>query len=513
MIMVWRPSPDTRERLRACLEGGQRRADRSGREQLVALRVATAVDAATDDGPLASGLNDPLVAFEAWEGRERFFWERPAESHSMAARGVVRAIETTGAHRFAEADRRACELFSQLRVGGDRGSGGAGPLLVGGFAFADAGSPSPEWQSFPAGRLVLPEILVVRRAGRAWCTVCRSLSPGGDVEAEWAAFAGSFEQVFEQVLSPRHLGSRSAARSVLSSGFHLAGPGGLSPGLEYRVRADRSHADYCAQVGAAIDSIAAGELEKVVLARSLWVGHDGRFELGRFLDNLRHVYPSCVSFAVNRNGDAFVGATPESLVKLEGDRVAACALAGSAPRGRSPEQDAALGRRLLESKKDQEEHAVVVRVIRSTLEPVCDELQVSEAPGLMRVEGIQHLCTRVEGRLRRDAGQRPSLLALVAALHPTPAVGGAPRREALEWIERCEGMERGWYTGPVGWIDAEGGGEFQVALRSGLILGGAQGDRARLFAGAGIVAGSDPESELLETRLKLRALLAPLTEI
>jgi isochorismate synthase len=511
--MVWRPSSDTRARLQACLEGGRRRADSSGCAQLVALRVATAVEAATDDGPLASGVGDPLAAFEAWEGQERFFWERPSESHSMAARGVVRAIETTGAHRFAEADHRARELFSQLLVGGDPGGVGAGPLLVGGFAFADAGSPSPEWHSFPAGRLVLPEILVVRRAGRLWCTVCRSVSPGADVEAEWAAFADTFEKIFEPVMSPRHLGSGGGARSVLGSGFRLEGAGGLSPGPEYRVRADRSHADYCAQVLAAIDSIAAGELEKVVLARSLRVQHDGRFELGSFLDNLRRIYPSCVSFAVSRNGDAFVGATPESLVKLEGDRVAACALAGSAPRGRSPEQDEALGRRLLESKKDQEEHAVVVRVIRSTLDPVCDELQVSEAPDLMRVEGIQHLCTRVEGRLRRDASQRPSLLALVAALHPTPAVGGAPRREALEWIERCEGMERGWYTGPVGWIDAEGGGEFQVALRSGLIVGDARGDQARLFAGAGIVAGSDPESELRETRLKLRALLAPLTEI
>jgi isochorismate synthase len=502
--MAWRPSPDTRDRLRACIEAGQRRADSSGREQLVALRVA-----ADADSPMASGAGDPLAVFEDWRGRERFFWERPSESHSMAARGAVRAIETTGAHRFAEADRHARELFSRLLVAGERGGRGVGPLLVGGFAFADAGSSSPEWRSFPAGRLVLPEILVVRREGRAWCTVCRSVSPGGGVEAEWAAFAGAFEQV----MSPRRLGSTSGACPVLGSGLPVAGTGGLSPGPEYCVRADRSHADYCAQVRSAIDSIAAGELEKVVLARSLRVRHDGRFELGSFLDSLRQLYPSCVSFAVSRNGDAFVGATPESLVKLEGDRVAACALAGSAPRGRSPEQDEALGRRLRESKKDQEEHAVVVRVICSTLDPLCDELLVPEAPDLMRVEGIQHLRTRVEGRLRGDASQRPSLLALVAALHPTPAVGGAPRRQALEWIERCEGMERGWYAGPVGWIDAEGGGEFHVALRSGLILGGAQGDRARLFAGAGIVAGSDPESELRETRLKLRALLAPLTEI
>ena len=494
--------PETLKRLRAGLEEGQRRADSSGREQIAALRLALDVP---DAGV------DLLAVFDGFEGSERFFWEHPSKSHSMVALGAVRTIEVAGPDRFAEADRQARALFRELLVGGDRAVSAAGPLLVGGFTFADASRSSSEWRSFPTSRLVLPELLLVRRAGRTWCTLCRTLSPGGDIEAEWAALADGFERA----LSPRvrdPVGDLHDVAGAGASSWSLDA-GGASPGPEYCVRADRSHADYRAQVRAAIDAIAVGELEKVVLARSLRVRYDGRFALGRFLDSLRHIYPSCVSFALSRDGDSFVGATPESLVKLRGDRVAACALAGSAPRGRSPEEDETLGRRLCESKKDQAEHAVVVRAIRGALAPFCDELEAAEAPSLMRVEGIAHLRTLIAGRLRAASDESPSLLALAAALHPTPAVGGAPRSRALAWIERCEGMERGWYAGPVGYLDADGGGELRVALRSGLILGGAEGDRAHLFAGAGIVADSDPEAELRETRLKLRALLAPLTEI
>lgn len=483
------------QRLRVALEDGQRRADSSGDEQTIALRLAL-------EGPEAGG--DLLATFDGFEGSERFFWEHPSTSHAMVALGAARALEVSGAGRFAEADRLARGFWRELSVTGDRAGPGAGPLLVGGFAFADSASSSSEWRSFPSGRLVLPELLLVRRAGRTWATLCRVLSPGGDLEAEWdAGLAG-----LELALSPRLRNPSGDLQDL--AGAVAAAP---SPGPEYCVRADRSHADYRAGVRAALDAIAAGELEKVVLARSIRVRHDGRFALGRFLTSLRQIYPSCVSFALCRDGDSFVGATPESLVRLSGDRVVACALAGSAPRGRSPEEDEALGCLLCESKKEQAEHAVVVRVIRSALAPFCDELESAEAPSLMRVEGITHLRTPVEGRLRRTPDARPSVLALVSALHPTPAVGGAPRREALGWIQRREGLERGWYAGPIGYLDAEGGGEFRVALRSGLIRGGAEGDRARLFAGAGIVADSDPEAELRETRLKLRALLAPLTEI
>ena len=205
-------------------------------------------------------------------------------------------------------------------------------------------------------------------------------------------------------------------------------------------------------------------------------------------------------------GDAdFLGASPEQLIRLSKGRLQTAALAGSAPRGHSPEEDARLGRKLLESKKDQAEHAVVVRALRERLASCCEKLEIPEAPRLRGLAGIQHLETPIRGRLREDL----HVLELAGRLHPSPAVAGFPRSGALAWLREHEGLERGWYAGAVGVVDAQGDGEFCTALRSALLRGG----EARLFAGAGIVEGSKPRAELRETRLKLRALLDPLLEL
>jgi isochorismate synthase len=297
-------------------------------------------------------------------------------------------------------------------------------------------------------------------------------------------------------------------------------------GAEYRVVADRSHAAYCAQVSAALEAIARGDFEKVVVARSLEVLHPGHFALPRFLATLRARYPSCATFAVGRGDDTLIAATPERLVALRGDKVVAAALAGSAPRGRTPDEDAALGRALRESKKDQAEHETVVRAVRASLLDVCGPLEGPETPELLPLDGIQHLHTPMRGKLAAPSvgGESLGVLDLVARLHPTPAVGGLPQAPALDWLAHNEHLDRGWYAGPVGYVDSAGSGEFWLALRTALVhdppTAGAPGEassgehaRARLFAGAGIVQGSDPALELAETRLKLRALLAPLTEI
>ncbi len=222
---------------------------------------------------------------------------------------------------------------------------------------------------------------------------------------------------------------------------------------------------------------------------------------------------------MGRGEDTFLAATPEILVRVEGDRVETAALAGSAPRGRTPEEDAALASALQSSAKEQAEHAHVVEALSRVLAPRCAELEIDDTPGLRQLFGIQHLETLVSGRLLESEEGQDAVLGLVAALHPTPAVGGVPHARASDWLRRFEGLDRGWYASPIGWLDAAGGGDFCVALRSALIrIGSSESGReattrAWLFAGAGIVAGSVPEQELAETRIKLRALLAPLTEI
>jgi isochorismate synthase len=207
-------------------------------------------------------------------------------------------------------------------------------------------------------------------------------------------------------------------------------------------------------------------------------------------------------------GGVFLGASPERLVRLHGGLLATSCLAGSIGRGADADADQALGARLLSSAKDLTEHAVVSEMLAESLAPICESLEVAPQPGLLRLSNVQHLYTPIHGTLAlRPDGTRPCILDLVARLHPTPAVGGYPRSEALALIRRLEQLDRGWYAGPVGWLDHYGEGEFAVAIRSALLRAG----EANLFAGCGIVGNSDPESEYRESCLKLKAMLGALT--
>jgi isochorismate synthase len=433
--------------------------------------------------------HDPLRRFEAG-GTERFFWERPAQDIAIAGAGAALSIETHGPQRFADAARAARACFDALHLCGDAAPPLAGPLLVGGFAFADAAQDAGLWSGFPAGRFVLPERMSVRANGAAWRTLVQRVEPGADVGRLADALRARLER--ECAYDP--------------AAHEWASPSGEARGARsYRVSADRPPEAYAALVDAALGTLGAGDLEKVVIARRVHLDCEGGFEVAGLLDALRASYPSCATFAVGSGDACFVGATPERLLRVSGRRVETAALAGSAPRGRSPEEDARLALELVESKKEQAEHAVVVRELREALTPRCRELHLPEAPQLLRLEGIQHLETPLCGTLDGDA----HVLDLAGTLHPTSAVAGAPRQTALAWLERNESLERGWYGGAVGFVEASGGGELSVALRSALLRDTA----AHLFAGAGIVAESQPQAELQETQLKLRALLTPLLEI
>lgn len=251
-------------------------------------------------------------------------------------------------------------------------------------------------------------------------------------------------------------------------------------------------------VAAALDLIEGGVLSKVVLARDYAVWSKVRFDPRRILERLRARFPECFVFSV----DGLVGASPELLIRRFGSRVESVPLAGSIRRSPDAAEDARLGRELLCSDKDRAEHEMAAASVGRVLERICDHLERSPVPELLRLANVQHLATRFEGRMSRPV----SVLELTGLLHPTAAVGGVPSERAVEVIRRLEGMDRGRYAGPVGWIDRSGQGEMAIALRCAELSGA----RARLFAGAGIVAGSLPESELEETRLKLEAMLTAL---
>jgi menaquinone-specific isochorismate synthase len=255
-----------------------------------------------------------------------------------------------------------------------------------------------------------------------------------------------------------------------------------------------------AAVADAVAAIGRGDVDKVVLARAVEVTADGPLVVADVLRRLIALFPSCTTFSI----DHFVGASPELLVGRSDEDIHCRPLAGTVARSGDPDTDARLAAGLLASAKNRREHAFVVDRVTQLLSPLCDDLDAPSEPVIMQLRNVAHLATPIHGRLSGPASARPSALALAALLHPTPAVAGTPTDAALDLIAELEGEPRGRYAGPVGWVDADGDGEWVVGIRSAEI----DGPRARLMSGVGVVAGSDVDAELAETQLKLQALLA-----
>jgi len=354
--------------------------------------------------------------------------------------------------------------FAEVAAGIQRQGTGPAPVFAGVFPF-DGGTD-------PVLRLLHPCVLR-HRAGETWRVEVRPKEQA---------------DLFFELAPVEEVEGREAPKPPREA-FH-----------ESRLRAEPAPEVYAEAVERATGRIRAGELRKVVLARSMVVDAGRELDPRRLVRRLRAVDPGCFTFAAPTDRGILVGATPEMLISRRGLEVRSNPLAGSAPRYGDAGEDRASGERLLGSVKDREEHALVVEAVGAALRPLCEELLGDDQPGLLATANVWHLSTRFRGRLREPA---PSVLELVAALHPTPAVCGTPREAALKAIGELEPFDRGSYAGPVGWVDADGDGDWALALRCAEI----SGTQARLFAGAGIVTGSDPEMELDETERKFRALL------
>ncbi len=421
---------------------------------------------------------DPVDLFAAATG-ERFLWYQPSRGFALVGAGVAARV---GLDRGGDAGQ-ASASWQQVRnrsvVDAARSSPLPAPLAVGGFAFDPSREPDGLWSRLPYG-LIVPRFVYLSASGSSWVNV--NVACAHQEEAP--------------VASPTIVGELSR---WLSTGATTAAAGnGL--GCEIASVSDEPGLSaWRSTVGEALAAIAEGDVEKVVLARRVRVYCGRPIALASVLRRLREGYPQCTIFAYARGDACFLGATPERLVRLSGRRVAADPLAGSAPRGPSRAEDRRWAQALLADEKERREHSLVVKALAEALAPLCSGLDVPASPSLLRVSNVQHLHSPLRGVLSADH----DVLDLVARLHPTPATGGWPREPALELIRRLEPFDRGWYAGPVGWVDGRGDGEFAVAIRSALVLG----QVADLFAGCGIVSGSDPEREYEESGLKLRAML------
>lgn len=343
---------------------------------------------------------------------------------------------------------------------GEPGLPATGLVAIGGFAFDPSREPGGPWLGFPGVLFRVPELAVARVGGRTFATGDLVLL---DQSGSWSAPAA---RRFE-----------------------------LEPG--------RPEQEWTGVVSEAARRLRAGEAAKVVLARELIVHGDGVVAAGAVVRALRAAYPACFIFLVTgADGSAFAGASPELLLRRLGRLATSQPMAGSIARGEDEAEDSALAAKLRASAKDAAEHRLTARHAAAALAAAGGQIEVGE-PEIVRLTNIQHLATTVRGKLPEPP---PPLLELTARLHPTPAINGAPPAEARRLIEELEGMERGWYAGAVGWMDARGDGELAVAIRCGLICE----DGARLYAGNGVMPDSDPEAELAETRLKLRVLLGSL---
>ncbi len=425
-------------------------------------------------------LVDPLLVLDRFTQANEinFYFEDKGKGEAIAAIDSVEKLQVDGTDRFTKAEYFIKSCLKNIINFGNSNLPFSGPHFFCYFSFFDQNSQVD--YPFPSATIFLPHWQVAVK--NQCCILVTNLTIDADVNIQKILhsfqtkieFLQSLENYSSNIDFPTNFYQKSITNAEL---------------FKY-------------SVASVLEKIQSSHLSKIVLADILDVKSSNHFDLVKSLNNLRKIHPNCYIFSTsNGKGQNFIGASPERLISIHNQQLITDALAGSAPRGKTPAEDAAKANRLLNSEKERHEHSLVLNFITQRLCQLGLLPQIL-APRLRQLSNIQHLWTPISAVV--PANIHP--LKIVAQLHPTPAVAGAARDVACAEIRRYESFERGLYAAPLGWIDAKGNCEFIVGIRSALI----DGDRARLYAGAGIVAGSDPEKEFAEVQLKLQALLKAL---
>ncbi len=466
-------------------------AQRTGERSFAAVTVAIPAD--VDVAAAVLGSRRP--------GDRWFCMEQPdRDGYAVCGLGVAAGVEADGSARF-KAVAEACRGYAARTFADEPGEdpdrpAGSGPVFLGGFAFAHEGGRAPEWGTLAPAQLILPEVSFARGRGEARLTVTVAVDPpdgsSSGVRRGEPASQRDRGALVEELLD----GARERVASLWPAPMPLLDH---DPGARSTVAGAAPAAHYEEAVQRAVERIRSGALDKVVLAREVRVHAPTPIDPAPILDALREAFPGCYCYCVGTPELAFVGASPELLVRRDGERAQTVALAGTTRRSADPAVDDHLGEQLLRSDKDRGEQQIVTERIERALDPVSLWVAAADEPVLVKVQNVQHLATPIRAQLADPV----PVLELAGRLHPTPAVGGEPNAAAQPLIPALEGLDRGWYAGAVGWTDLAEDGELCVALRCALI----RDDLARLYAGCGIVADSEPAAELAETEVKLQALL------
>jgi menaquinone-specific isochorismate synthase len=424
---------------------------------------------------------EPISFFYSGKERylgERFYWKDPSAEMVLIGLGISKQIQSDQAtDRFFHVEEEWKGFLKDSLIFNPYKENGLGPVMFGGFSFDPHKPKTTLWSKFADSLFHIPKFMLTIVEGQTFLTTNIVCTQNDDYT------------LFEKVINERV--------QLLNSHKEIE----IKPAKLLETK-EIFPQEWKQSVDDVVEDLKTCSLKKVVLARELRLFFDQRLKAEVILKNLYNQQRDSFIFVFESNGDCFIGATPERLVKKQGNDVFSTCLAGSIKRGKTDEEDRMLGQTLLNDKKNLIEHGYVVEMIKEALEESCEEIILPDKPQLMKIRDIQHLYTPVIGKCQKDA----SLLLLVERLHPTPALGGLPKEEAIEKIREVEELDRGFYAAPLGWCDYRGNGEFSVSIRSGLI----QDKEASLFAGCGVVANSDSESEYLETSLKFRPMLRAL---
>lgn len=422
----------------------------------------------------------PLAFFAAGEKRyrgKRFFWQNREKTLTIVGLGQAIVLENESNHqRFDKLEQQWKELTKNIVMEEQEPQ----PILFGGFTFDPENTESGEWDGFPQSYFTVATFQLIKQHEKTYVSI--------HLITEKDNSAADFEQLREERDQLIHAAQVKELKTYGKPEIHSI--------------QERNKDGYFEAVEKATNSIRNKEADKVVIARSLELEFKEEPSSPQILYQIMNEQPESYLFGLERSSLRFFGATPERLVKVKDRYAYSACVAGSIKRGATAEEDKRLGEQLLSDSKNLKEHQYVVDMIESTFAKHCEDYKVPKRPKLLKIRDIQHLYTPVEGKLSPNA----TILQLVKHLHPTPALGGVPRRKSLEMIRKFEKMNRGLYAGPIGWMDADGNGEFVVAIRSAALIG----NKAYLYAGGGIVADSNPMTEYEETLVKFRPMLRAL---